>query len=134
MPLSARALAHCSTRYACFLPSHLQLPNYLTYSVGHVEEMQHKNLGVFMPLIHVLWYLDKYVVDCGRIDAVVVVDETPAMTAQIAMSDTRTKMSFLIVSAIWQRNLSSAVGGALGHAIIMRYMLDTSHGGCCNGV
>ena len=29
--LSARALAHCSTSYACFLPSHLQLPNYLTY-------------------------------------------------------------------------------------------------------
>ena len=126
-PLSARALAHCSTSYACFLPSHLQLPNYLTYSEGHVEEMQDKNLGGFMPLIHVLWYLDKYVVDCGSMDAVVVVDETPAMAAKIAMSDTRTKVAFLAVSAIRQKDLSSAVGGALQHAIVMRYMLDTDH-------
>ena len=95
--------------------------------------MQDKNPGGFMPLVHVLWYLDKYVVDCGRIDAAVVVDETPAMTAQVAMSDTRTKVSFLAVSAIWQKDFDNAVGGALGHAIIMRYMLDTGHGGWCNG-
>ena len=88
--------------------------------------MQDKNLGHFMPLIHVLWYLDKYVVDCGSMDAVVVVDETPAMAAKIAMSDMRTKVAFLAVSAIRQKDLSSAVGGALQHhAIIMRYMLDT---------
>ena len=35
--------------------SHLQLPNYVTYSAGHFKEMQNKNLGGFMPLIHVLW-------------------------------------------------------------------------------
>ena len=49
--------------------SHLQLPNYLTYSTGHFEEMHNKNLGGFMPLIHVLWYLDMYLVDCGNTDA-----------------------------------------------------------------
>ena len=86
--------------------------------------MQNKNLGGFMPLIHVLWYLDKYLVDCGNADAVVVVDETPAMAAKITMSDGRTKVAFLAVSAIKQKDLSNAVGGALQHAIIMRYMLE----------
>ena len=103
--------------------SHLQLPNYLTYSAAHFEDMQNKNLGGFMPLIHVLWYLDKYLVDCGNIDAVVVVDETPAMAAKIAMSDGKTKVAILAVSAIKQKDLSNAVGGDVQHAILMRYML-----------
>ena len=77
-----------------------------------------------MPVIHVLWYLDKYLVDCGNTDAVVVVDDTPAMAAKIAMSDGRTKVAFLAVSAIKQKDLSYAVGGALQHAIVMRYMLE----------
>ena len=78
-----------------------------------------------MPLIHVLWYLDKYLLDSGHADAVVVVDDTPAMAARIAMSDEseRTKVAFLSVSAIKQKDLASAGGGALQHAIIMRYML-----------
>ena len=112
-PLSARGLPHCSIRYLSFFPSHLQLANYLTYSAGHDEGMQNKTLGGFTPLIHVLWYLDKFVVDCGNIDAVVVVDETRAMAAKNKTSDTRTKVSFLAVSAIRQKDLSSAVGGAL---------------------
>ena len=77
-----------------------------------------------MPLIQVLWYLDRYLVDCGNIDAVVVVAETPAMAAKIGMSEGRPKVAFLAVSAIKQKDLSSAVGGALQHAIIMRYMLE----------
>ena len=113
--------------------SHSQLPNYVTYSAGHFEEMQNKNLGGFMPLIHVLWYLDKYLLDSGHADAVVVVNDTPAMAAKIAMSDTsgRTKVAFLAVSAIKQKDFVKAVGGALQHAIIMRYMLEadqTEHG------
>ena len=106
--------------------SQLQLPNYVTYSAGHFEEMQNKNLGGFMPLIHVQCYLDKYCLDSGHADAVVVVDDTPAMAAEIAMSDEsgRTKVAFLTVSAIKQKDLANAVGGALQHAIIMRYMLE----------
>ena len=104
--------------------SHLQLPNYVSYSAGHFEEMQNKNLGVFMPLIHVLWYLDKYPLGSGYSDAVVVVDDTPAMAAKIAMSDLRTKVAFLAVSTIKQKDLAKAVGGALQHAIIMRYMVE----------
>ena len=79
-----------------------------------------------MPLIHVLWYLDKYPLDSGHADAVVVVDDTPAMAAKIAMSDElgRTKVGFLAVSAIKQKDLANAVGGALQNAIIMRYMLE----------
>ena len=79
-----------------------------------------------MPLIHVLWYLDKYLLGSGYADAVVVVDDTPAMAAKIAMSDEtgRTKMGFLAVSVIKQKDLANAVGGALQHAIIMRYMLE----------
>ena len=77
-----------------------------------------------MPLIHVLWYLDKYLLGSGYADAVVVVDNTPAMAAKIAMSDVRTKVAFLAVSAIKQKDLGNAVGGALQHAIIMRYMLE----------
>ena len=49
-PLSAQDLARCSTSYASLLPSHLQLPNYLTYSAGHCEEMQDRYLGGLMPL------------------------------------------------------------------------------------
>ena len=79
---------------------------------------------VFMPLIHVLWYLDKYLLCSGHPDAVVVVDDTPAMAAKIAMSDVRTKVAFLAVSAIKQKDLGNAVGGALQHAIVMRYMLE----------
>ena len=106
--------------------SHLQLPNYVTYSARHFKEMQNKNLGGFMPLIHVLWYLDKYLLDSGLADAVIVVDDTPAMAAKIAMSDEsgRTKVGFLAVSAIKQKDLANAVGGALQHAIIMRSMLE----------
>ena len=87
--------------------------------------MQNKNLGGFMPLIPMLWYLDKYLLDRGHADAVVVVDDTPAMAAKIAMSDEsgRTKVVFLAVSAIKQKDLANAVGGALQHAIIMQYML-----------
>ena len=77
-----------------------------------------------MPLIHVLCYLDKYLLGSGYADAVVVVDDTPAMTAKIAMSDVRTKVAFLAVSAIKQKDLGNAVGGALQHAIIIPYMLD----------
>ena len=86
--------------------------------------MQNKNLGGFMPLIHVLWYLEKYPLGSGYADAVVVVDDTPAMAARIAMSDVRTKMAFRAVSAIKQKDLGKAIGGALQHAIIMRYMLE----------
>ena len=87
--------------------SHLQLPNYVTYSAGHFEEMQNKSLGGFMPLIHMLWYLDKYPLDCGHADVVVVVDDTPAMAARIAMSDqsARAKVGFLAVSAIKQNEV-----------------------------
>ena len=79
-----------------------------------------------MPLIHVMWYLDKYFLDSAHADAVVFVDDTPAMAAKIAMSDEsgRTKVAFLAVSAIKQKDLVNAVGGALQHAIIMRYMLE----------
>ena len=86
--------------------SHLQLPNYVTYSAGHFQEMQNKNLGGLMPLIHVLWCLDKYLFHCGH-----VVDDTPATAAKIAMSDEsgRTKMAFLAVSAIKQNELANAV-------------------------
>ena len=105
------------------LPHHkLQLPNYVTYSAGHFQEMQNKNLGGFMPLIHVLWYLDKYLLVSAHADAVVVVDDTPAMAPRIAMSDEsgRTKVAFLAVSAIKQKDLANAFGGALQHALIMR--------------
>ena len=54
--------------------SHLQLPNYVTSPAELFEGMQNKNLGGFMPVIPVLCYLDKYLVDCGNADAVVVVD------------------------------------------------------------
>ena len=80
-----------------------------------------------MPLIQVLWYLDEYLVDCGNTDAVVVVDETPAMAAKIAMSDGRTRVPCLAVSLIKQKDLSNAVGGALQHGLIMRYMLEDDH-------
>ena len=105
--------------------SHWQLPKDVTHSAGHFEEMQNKNLGGFMLLIHVLWYLDKYLLYSGHADAVVAVDDMPAMAAEIAMSDEsgRTKVAFLAVSAIKQKDLANAVGGALQHAIIMRYML-----------
>ena len=79
-----------------------------------------------MPLIHVLWYLDKYLFDFGHADAVVAVDDTPAMAAKIAMSDElgKTKVAFLAVSAIKQKEFVNAVGGALQYAIIMPYMLE----------
>ena len=79
-----------------------------------------------MPLIHMLWYLHKYPLDSGHADAVVVVDDTPAMTAKIAMSDEsgRTKVAFLAVSVIEQKDLANAVGGALQHAIIVPYMYE----------
>ena len=77
-----------------------------------------------MPLIHVLLYLDKYLVDCWNAFAVVVVDETAAMAAKIAMSDRRTNVAFVSVSAIKQKGLRNAVGCALQHAIIMWYMLE----------
>ena len=76
-----------------------------------------------MALIHMLWYFDKFVVRCGNIHALVVVDETPAMAAKIAKWDQRIKAEFLAVSATKQKDQSSAVGGALQHAIVMRYML-----------
>ena len=60
----------------------------------------------------------------GYSDAVVVLDDTPAMAAKIAMSDLRTKVAFLAVSTIKQKDLGNAVGGAQQHAIIMRYMLE----------
>ena len=59
----------------------------MTYSAGIFEEMQNKNLGGFIPLIHMLWYLDNYFLDCGHADAVVVVDDTPAMAAEIVVLD-----------------------------------------------
>ena len=77
-----------------------------------------------MPLIHVLWYLDKYLSGSGYADAVVVVDDTPAMAAKIAMSDVGTIVAFLAVSAIKQKDPGNAVEGALQHAIIMWYMLE----------
>ena len=117
-----REASHTAVAVILLYSSHLQLPNYLTYSAGHFEEMQNKNLGGIMPLIHVLWYLDKYLVDCGNADAVVVMDETPAVATKIAMSEGRTKLAFLAVLAVKQKDLSNAVGGALQHAIIMRYM------------
>ena len=86
--------------------------------------MHNKNLDGFIPLIHVLWYLDKYLVDCGNIDAVVVLLDRRAMAAKIVKLDGRTKVAFLSVSVIKQKDFSSAVGGALQHAIIMRYMSE----------
>ena len=53
----------CSTSYSSFSPLQLQLPNYLTYSAGGFERIQNKNLAGFMPLIHVLWYIEKYLVN-----------------------------------------------------------------------
>ena len=100
------------------------MPIYLSYFAGHFEEMQTKNLSDFMPLIQVLWYLNKYLLGSGYSDAVVVVDDTPAMAAKIAMSDLRTRVAILAVSAIKQKDLGNADGGALQHAIIMRYMLE----------
>mmetsp|Transcript_79087 Transcript_79087/g.132078 ORF Transcript_79087/g.132078 Transcript_79087/m.132078 type:complete len:291 (-) Transcript_79087:121-993(-) len=47
-----------------------------------------------------------------------------AMAAKIAMSDLKTKVAFLAVSTIKQKDLGNAVGGALQHAIVMRYMLE----------
>ena len=104
--------------------THLQLSNYVTYSAGHFKEMQNKSLGGFMRPIHVLRYPDKYLVHSGYADTVVAVDDTPAMAAKIAVSDVRTKVEFLAVSAIKQKDLASAVGGALQHAIIMPYMSE----------
>ena len=88
--------------------------------------MQNKKIGDFMPLIRVLWYLDKYLLDCGHADAVVVVDDAPAVAAKIAMYDDsgRTKVAFLALSAIKQKDLANAVGGDLQPAIIMRYMSE----------
>ena len=126
-PLSAPCLAHCSTSYVSFLPSHLQLHNYVTYSADYAEEMHNNNLGGFMPLIHVLWYLNKFLVDCRNNDVVVVVDETPPMAVKIAMSDGSIKVAFLAMSPIRQKDLSSASTGALQHAIVMRHMLDNDH-------
>ena len=131
-PLSAQGLALCSTNYVSFFPSHFESLNFLTYSAGPAEEMQNKNLGGVMPVIHLRWYLDKFVVDCENIDAAVVVDETPAMAAKIAMSDGRTKFAPLAVSGIRQKNVSSDVGGALQHTITVRYMLEDD--GVENGV
>ena len=54
----------------------------------------------------------------------VFVDETPAMAGMIVMSAGRTKVGFLAVSAIKQKERSSAVEDALQHAIIMRYTLE----------
>ena len=110
----------------CPYSSHLQLPNYVKYSPSRFEEMQNMNLGGFMRLIQVLWYHVKYLLDSGHADAVVVVDETPAMAARIATSHEsgRTKVAFLAVSAIKQKDLANSVGGALQNAIIMRYMLE----------
>ena len=107
-----------------YYTSHLQLPNYVSYSAGHFEEMQNKNLGGFMPLIHVLRYLDKYLSASPYSDAVVVVDDTPARATRIAMSDLRTKVAFLAVSTIKPKDFWNAVGGALQHAIIMRYIFE----------
>ena len=113
MLLSARGLAYCSLSCLWFFSSHLQVSNYLTYSAGHFEDMQIKDLGDLMPVTHVLRYLDKCLVDCGYVDAVVVVDETPAMAVKIAISDVRTKVAFLAVSTIKQKDVSNAVTGAL---------------------
>ena len=79
-----------------------------------------------MPLIHVVWYLDKYLLDCGHADAVVGGDDTPAMAATLAMSDLwgRSKVAILAVSRIKQKDVANAVGSALQHAIITRYMLE----------
>ena len=85
MPFCAQGLAHCCFRYSSLFIAFRV--NYVTYSAGHFEEMQNKNLGGFMPLIHVLWYLDKYLLDCGHADAVVVEDDAPAMAANLAMSE-----------------------------------------------
>ena len=43
----------------------------MTYSGGHFEEMQNKNLGGFIPLIHLLWYLDKYVCILWTVDMLI---------------------------------------------------------------
>ena len=77
-----------------------------------------------MPLCHVLWYLDKYLVDCGDTDAVVVVGDTPAMAAKMAMLDGRPKVALLAVPGMKPKDHSNAVGGALQHAIAMQYMLE----------
>ena len=50
-------------------------------------------------------------------------NETLAIATKIAMLYGRTQVAFLSVSAIKQKDCSNAVGGALQHAILMRYML-----------
>ena len=100
-------------RNATQKPLFLSIPSCSCHSLDRVIglQQQNKNLGGFMPLIHVLWYLDKYLLDCGHADAVVFVDDTPPMAARIAMSDEsgRTKVTFLGVSAIKQKDLANAV-------------------------
>ena len=70
--------------------------------------------------------LEKYLLMCWHADAVVLVDDTPAMAAKIAMSDEsgKTKVAFLAVSAIKGKDLVNAVASALQHAIIMRYIFE----------
>ena len=69
--------------------------------------MQNKNLAGFMPLIHLLWSLDKYLLGSGHAAALVVVDNTPAMAAKIAMSDgtVRTKVGFWLFQQSSKRTL-----------------------------
>ena len=125
MPLCARGLVHC-----CLLYSSL----FIAFAVAQLCEVfcwpfqrdaQQEPLW-FHASDQVLWYVDKYLSDCGHADAVVVVADTPAMAARIAMSceSGRPKVAFLAVSAIKQKDIANAIGGALQHAIIMRYMLE----------
>ena len=129
IPLCARGLAHCHLCYSSLLIAFAvaQLCDGFRWTFRRDAEQEPRWFGgLVMPLIHVLWYLDKYLLDCGHADAVVVVDDTAPMAANIAMSDEsgRTKVAFLAVSAIKQKDLVNAVGGAMQHAIIMRYMLE----------
>ena len=123
MPLCARGLAHCCLRYSSlfitFTVAELCVVFFWTFRRDAEQEPRWFHASDSRAVVP-----GQISLGSGYADAVVVVDDTPAMAAKIAMSDVRTKVAFLAVSAIKQKDLGYAVGGALQHAIIMRYMLE----------
>ena len=77
-----------------------------------------------MPLIHILWYLDTFIVKSGMLDGVVVVDETLAMAAKVRMSNVETLVAYLAINPGRWKDINVAVMGALQHAIVMRHLLE----------
>ena len=123
MPLCARGLAHCCLRYLSLLIVFAvpDLCEIFCWTFRRDAEQEPRWFHASDKSI-----LDKYRLDCGHADAVVDVDDTPAMAAKIAMLDEsgRNKVAFPAVSGIKQKDLASVVGGDLQHAIMMRYMLE----------